>query len=418
MNCHEKESYPREENFRKLESRTSVGSEPFALSEAALEDTPPVASIQLPNEHGETSGLKLKCAVNIVDKKQDWLVDQFIPADTLIVLAGQVGLGKTTAALSVAAHISNGAIPIIGGSRESRNVLMLTNEDSEAQVRQSFVRLGGNLLRLFVEDEESDHPWGLDNIPALEAHIGALKPALVIIDSLSTHKPRKCDLNSHGDIAPVLVALRKVATKFSCAILVIHHLNKLRTTDPLEKISGSIGITATARHVLFVATHPEDSSLRVIAVAKSNLVKPGAPSFQFRLDPFEWEGASEFIAEDLLPSQEATGDAPNAADVFLRTLLSEGPMTTDKIFKLGHLNRISRAALYNAKRRLGITGSRSAFQGVATWALPSISTVAPATRTGTLGELSNEESSNDQCLQGSSLESLESQLSQSVEMRI
>ncbi len=398
MNFHEKESCPREEKFRKLENRKSVGSEPFALSETALEDTPPVVSIQPHNKHGKTSGLKLKCAVDIVDKKQDWLVDQFIPADTLIVLAGKVGLGKTTAALSVAANIASGVIPIVGGEREPRNILMLTNEDSESHVRQSFVQLGGNLSRLYVEDEESDHPWGLDNIPDLEAHIGALKPALVIIDSLSTHKPQKCDLNSHGDIAPVLVALRKVATKSSCAILVIHHLNKLRTTDPIEKISGSIGITATARHVLVVATHPEDSSLRVIAVAKTNLVKPGAPSFQFRLDPFGWEGVSEFKVEDLLPSQETTENAPNAADEFLRTILLRGPMTTDQIVELGSRKRISRAALYKAKKRLGITGDRGAFQGVATWALPSISLVAPVTHTGTLGELSNEESGNEQCL--------------------
>jgi RecA-family ATPase len=113
----------------------------------------------------------LKRGDGIVDKEQNWLVSSFLPADTLIVVAGQVGLGKTTACMSWGASITNDRTPITGERCEPRNVLMLSNENSEAQIRRTFMRVGGNLSRLYVEDEDSDLPWDLGHIPALEAHI-------------------------------------------------------------------------------------------------------------------------------------------------------------------------------------------------------------------------------------------------------
>jgi hypothetical protein len=190
----------------------------------------------------DSGGLKLKRGTEIVDREQHWLVAEFLPDDSLIIVAGQVGLGKTTACLDWAASITNGHVPIVGGERKARNVLVLSNEDSEAHLRRIFTRLGGDLSRLYVEDEESHLPWGLGDIPALEAQILELKPALVVIDSLTTHKPSKCDLNSHGDVAPMLVAARKLAAKYACAIVIIHHTNKAQTSDPLKKSTGRLAL--------------------------------------------------------------------------------------------------------------------------------------------------------------------------------
>ena len=64
-------------------------------------------------------GLKLKRRTEIVDREQQWLVADFLPNDSLILVAGQVGLGKTTACLDWAASITNGRVPIIGGKRET-----------------------------------------------------------------------------------------------------------------------------------------------------------------------------------------------------------------------------------------------------------------------------------------------------------
>ena len=345
----------------------------FFGSEGAPPGPPDPTRSLASGKQGDYIGLKLKRGTEIADREQRWLVQDFLPDDSLIVVAGQVGLGKTTACMDWAASITNGRVPILGGKREARNVLVLSNEDSEAQLRRIFVRLGGNLSRLYVEDEDSDLPWGLGDLPALEAHIVELQPALVIIDSLTTHKPSKVDLNSHGDVVPMLVGLRKLASQHSCAIGVIHHTNKALTSDPLAKISGSIGISATARHVILVAQHPEDENIRVAAIAKTNLCKPGAQSYQFRLDPFGWHGGTELRAADLLQGPTAGESEPDAED-FLREALADGKVDASVLFRQGEggygLNRrsIQRAAdrLDIARTFAGFGAGRKVY-----WSLPS-----------------------------------------------
>ena len=325
------------------------------------------------DKQGDSIGLKLKRGSDIADRDQHWLVADFLPDDSLIVVAGQVGLGKTTACMDWAASVTNGRVPIIGGKREARDVLMLSNEDSEAQLRRIFTRLGGDLSRLYVEDEESDVPWGLGDIPALEEQIVKLRPALVVIDSLTTHKPSKVDLNSHGDVAPMLVALRKLAATHGCAVVVIHHTNKAQTNDPLAKISGSIGISATARHVILEAQHPQDENVRVAAIAKSNLTKPGAQSYQFKLDPFAWNGTSELRAADLVQVAGRDADSSCDAETFLRGALAEGKVDCTALFREGKSYGLNQRAIQRAADKLSVSRDRVGFGKGSKifWSLPS-----------------------------------------------
>jgi hypothetical protein len=234
------------------------------------------------------------------------------------------------------------------------------------------------LSRLFVEDEDADLAWGLGDIPALEARIAELHPALVIIDSLTTHKPSLVDLNSHGDVAPMLVALRKLAATYGCAVVVIHHTNKMQTGDPLAKISGSIGITATARHVIFIAQHPEDENSRVAAIAKTNLVRPDAPGYRFCLNPFEWHGETDLRASDLLQvplSPQLAAEKTTEAETFLRDALQDGLREDSVVLTRQALTGygIKPRTLQRASARLGILRDFDGFgKGRKVyWSLPS-----------------------------------------------
>lgn len=366
-----------------------------------------MASAKNPDNPDAARGLKLKKGTDIEARVQGFLVPEFIPDDTLTVLAGAVGVGKTTASLSWAADITNGKTPVIGGKCEPANVLMLTNEDSEAQVQRTFLRLGGDLSRLYVEDDDSDWPWNIGHLPALEARIEELKPTLVIIDSLTTHVPLKTNMDSHGDMAPLLVGLRRIATRYSCVICLIHHTNKAQTDNPITKISGTVGIPATARHVLLCAADPEDATRRIVAIAKTNLVRPGAPSYKFRLDPFAWEGTACQTATDLLiPSPSEATMAP--AELLLYLQLKDGPKAVADLETMADSLHISRPTLYRVKKRMGIVGSRSGFPATAMWSLPTV--VSPS-ETETTGEYKRD--NNNNCKDLAQLSQL-SQLSHSL----
>jgi hypothetical protein len=298
-------------------------------------------------------GLMLVRGNDIVDVGQTWLVDQFLPEATLSLIAGLPGAGKTTAALSIGASITVGEIPITGGSRSAGDVLMLSNEDSPAHIRRTFERLGGDLSRLLVESDQG-LPWLLDDCASLENAMEQYKPSLAIIDSFYSHAPSKTDTHKHAEIAPVLLRLRKIANAHGCAIVLIHHVNKSLSDQPLLKISGTIGITAVARHVLLVGTHPENTDLRVLAIAKTNLAKPGVPSQVFRLDPFNWMGSSTLQAAELVQPALSSVDCLDRGVELLRKELANGSRFSTDLQVAAKAAGISWRTLRRAQEKLGI----------------------------------------------------------------
>ena len=118
-------------------------------------------------------------------------------------------------------------------------------------------------------------------------------------------------MNDHSDVAPGLVALRRIASRnMSCSINVIHHVNRSLNRDPIPKAANSLGITATGRHMLFVGVDPDaraadpDTTKRVVALSKTNLTSMKNLAYGFDLGdcenqkPFAWLGSSQFRAQD------------------------------------------------------------------------------------------------------------------------
>jgi hypothetical protein len=317
-----------------------------------------------------SNGLQLVRCADVADIKQAWITPELLPDATLTILAGQAGSGKTTCALAMAAAITNGVRPVVGGKMKAGTVLMLSNEDAPAAIRRNFQRLGGNLTRLLIEDNNSGI-WLLDDLDSLDTQLATHKPDAVIVDSLYSHRPNKTDMNSHAEVVPFLLKLRQLSEKHGCATILIHHTNKLSTTDPLAKISGSGGIVAIGRHVLLIGVAPDDPNVRVIACAKTNLAKPGAPGYKFTLDPFKFIGTSEFRAADLLDNNPRS--APRAGEAFLAAALAEGSRETKRLEEMSKATGISRATLHRAAKVLRVVSQdvAGAFPRRTEWTLPN-----------------------------------------------
>lgn len=251
----------------------------------------------------ETLGVKR--GRDIVRREQKWTVPDFLAEGTLETLVGEVGIGKTTFATALCADVSRGRIPIIGGDMEPRNVLILSNEDSEAHLLATFERMGGDVDRLYVEDEDSETPWNLGCIATLEEWIKRYEPAIVVIDSLSSYCPEDVNLNHHPDTARLLVPVRKLGSAYNFLPLLIAHDNKAQTDDAIRKTAGSKGVTGTARHNLYVGKDPNDDNIRIAATFKTNIARDRNRAYRFQLDPFQWLGRSSLTAQELLRSQMA-----------------------------------------------------------------------------------------------------------------
>ncbi len=258
------------------------------------------------------------------------------------LVEGDPGLGKTTAALDVAARVSRGAAmpdgsPGIGPA----GVVIMGAEDGLADtVRPRLEAAGADLERIValtaIVDGDGERMPALPlDLGAVEAAIRDVDAALVIVDPLMAFLDASVNSWRDQDVRRALAPLARLAERSACAVILIRHLNKSAGSHAIYRGGGSIGIVGAARVALLVAADPDDPERRILATVKNNLaVHP--PSLAFRLvgddatgaARVEWLGESEHGASALLaiPSDgDERGALADGVEV-LRTVLANGPL--------------------------------------------------------------------------------------------
>lgn len=166
---------------------------------------------------------------------------------SVILLAGEPGIGKSTLALDVAARTAR---------QHSSRVLYLTGEESAAQVRLRAERIGA------LEDDlllaaESDLGRTL-------GHLDEIRPALAVIDSVQTLSSDEVDGTAGGvsQVRAVAASLIAHAKSRGLPILLIGHVTK----------DGSIAGPRVLEHLVDVVCQFEGdhhSRLRLLRAVKN-----------------------------------------------------------------------------------------------------------------------------------------------------
>ena len=127
----------------------------------------------------------------------------------VVLLAGEPGVGKSTLLLEAGALAS-----------ETGTVLYVTGEESAAQVRLRADRIGAVGSRLFLAAETE--------LAAVLAHVDAVQPQLLIIDSVQTITAAGVEGTPGGvtQIREVTAALMAVAKQRSLTTVLVGHVTK------------------------------------------------------------------------------------------------------------------------------------------------------------------------------------------------
>lgn len=183
-------------------------------------------------------------------KVPQFAVPGLIPVG-LTILAGRPKIGKSWLALSIADCISRG-VPAIGNIELTAGpVLYLALEDTQRRLqgRLRAVRQGAQpsvRLALATSWPRLDD-GGLDQ---LEAEMDA-KWRLIIIDTFAKVRPdAKRDSGVYQADYDAVSGLKALADRHGTAIVLVHHLRKGGSNDPLEEVSGSTGLTGAVDSVL------------------------------------------------------------------------------------------------------------------------------------------------------------------------
>jgi hypothetical protein len=174
-----------------------------------------------------------------------WAVPEIIP-EGVTLLAGKPKMGKSWMGLGLCVAVATGGVALGTQGVERGEVLYLALEDNK---RRLHTRLGKLMagrpapanLHMATEWPRLDEggvEWLNDWVAA---HPNA---RLVIVDTLARFKPHSSGRRRDYDEDRAAVdPLGPIAADHNVAIVLIHHLRETESDDPLDMITGSVGLT-------------------------------------------------------------------------------------------------------------------------------------------------------------------------------
>ena len=312
----------------------------------------------------------------------NWLWKPLIPYESVTLIQGDGGDGKTTMILTIAAMVSRGVKPptlFLGKLCPSVScppvtTFYLTSEDEIADTTlRRFIRAGGDTTR-FAYSAELQHHMTLreDELRSAIAQTGC---RLLIIDPLQAFLPEGTHLGNITKMRTVFTMLANLAKTTGVAIVLVGHLNKNESSKDIHRGLGSIDIASAVRSVLMVEMDRKDHSFRTVRAIKNNFDESDYTPIRLLMDEDRRLTFANLDDEEFEESAPTASSAPapeptktETAAVLLRELLKDGPVPVARIHQLMNENGIGFRTAQRVRQRLGIVQDLKA--GIYLWRLP------------------------------------------------
>jgi hypothetical protein len=235
--------------------------------------------------------------------KTKWIIPGLVPQG-LIVYAGKAKIGKSASALQISIAVGSGR-PFIGFEvRKTGDVLYLALEDTRGRIQDRIKKQTAGVIRPpptchVVTEWPRVEDHGLEALERwLEQHPNTV---LVIIDTLAKVRAApKSNGHLYYDDYRAVEALKRIADKYEIGIMVIHHLRKAISDDPLDLLSGSTGLTGAADTIMVLQRERgvADGTLYITGrdVSEKNLAlrfEPEILSWHLLGDAYEYRMSEE-----------------------------------------------------------------------------------------------------------------------------
>ncbi len=222
----------------------------------------PIGEVPAEEAHSRTSGVP----------ELDRVLGGGLVPGAAILLAGEPGVGKSTLLLEVAAQTA----------RTRQRTLYITGEESASQVRLRADRTGGVHDELFLAAET--------DLGAVLGHVEAVRPTLLVIDSVQTISAADVDGVPGGvsQVKEVAAALIRMAKLRNITTVLVGHVTK----------DGTIAGPRVLEHLVDVVLQFEgerNSRLRLVRAVKN------------RFGPVDEVGCFDLSAEGIVAITDPTG---------------------------------------------------------------------------------------------------------------
>jgi hypothetical protein len=198
------------------------------------------------------------------------------------LLAAREKDGKSTLAGAAAAAVTRGATFLDGVAL--RGVVVLAGlEEHIGDIADRFVGFGADSSMVHIATRIQSDP-----LEELSEAVGRIRPALVIVDTLSAIAEGKLDDGSAKAWQPLMAALTKLARDFNCAVIIVHHA---RRSDGAYRDSSAIG--ANVDCIIEMRSDERDANARHLK-AKARFTVPNCT--------IRFNGTGYEMAETAVPS--------------------------------------------------------------------------------------------------------------------
>jgi hypothetical protein len=230
-----------------------------------------------------------------------WAVPGLVP-EGLSVFAGAPKLGKSWLALHMAMAVAAGGRVLGMEDAEAGDVLYLALEDTRRRLRDRLNRLRQRTPNLPLERLTLATRWprhdqgGFQDLGRwLDGHPDARS---IIIDTWAKYRPPSTSRGDRYDEDYRLAGeLQGWAAGHNVALMAITHTRKAEATDPLEKVSGSVGLTGAADAVLVIQRYRGENEATLFTTGRD--LDEGELALVWRQDDFVWELSADDAARRL-----------------------------------------------------------------------------------------------------------------------
>jgi len=331
-------------------------------------------------------GLKKLSDVSLEMPEYYWH-DRF-PVNTMTVIGGKSGKGKSMLTCKIAADVSRGH-----GMKKASAVIVSAVEDGESVTRARIQGAGGDIDQVHIVGTPYRIP---EDIARLERDIIRLQAKVVILDTANKHI--SAPIRNDQKVSQALTPLQKMCERHKVSVIFVTHTLKhvSRNIDPMDAIGGATGgLVGSARCVALFGVHPDNEDARAIAWVKDSYRKsPEGMTFTIEnVDVYDEQGriaavtgaldtdeleanvdAIALVAGKKKEDGERAGNAEKKAEAaeWLTDKLKDGPLPAQDVAEEAVLGGISKATLRRAREEIGVEVPRDGFGkgSVVFWRLP------------------------------------------------
>jgi hypothetical protein len=303
--------------------------------------------------------VKLINMADVEAKEVEWLWFPYIPYGKITIIQGDPGEGKTTFVLRLAALLSKGEkLPCSDDAHEPINIIYQTAEDGLSDTIKPRLEEAEADCSMINVIDESEIPLSMCDT-RIEDAIAKSGAKLIILDPIQAYIGANVDMHRANEIRPVMKRLGEIAEYYSCAIVLIGHMNKSKGSKSTYRGLGSIDFQASARSVLIIGRIKDNPQVRVIAHDKSSLA-PEGDSVAFELDKeegFKWLGQYDITVSDLLSGSVRVNKSELAAKL-ITDVLAKGEVKHSIIMEKARAMNISKRVIDEMKMKLSVASNR------------------------------------------------------------